>query len=236
MAFTVEEISASHTEDIGREDLRCPSARAGLEYEENPSRRNFKRVSERPIPEFTASDEQLRLVVAQTAYSRFRSGPWERIPDDLTADPVGLVAIAGIRFESLKDKQPNFLTVLNTTRDYVSILSASAYLFWRAGLNCIEIADELQVRPVDIRAAVTRLRYNAMRLGFSIKRTKRFRERAVCPTGSLDWYARLALANARPEVIERRRVGMKTPAARAAQSARAKAMNLERFLKTVAWG
>jgi hypothetical protein len=255
MAFSVDDISASHDAATARESLRSPYAKAGLEYAENPGRQTFKRITCRYIPDFTVNDFELRIVVAQTAYTHFRSSlPWKRIPEEMIVDPPALTRLIAERLEKKSISRPDFLSRFNTTKDYVACLSAVAYLKWRTGLHNDEIATYLQI-PVDVVARLAwRLRCNARRLGMPVKCW-------VPPKGpSRSESARKAYENkpalrqlarehgkkvcqkrwSRPGEKERHSAAIKTAWSqnaerRAAASARAKAMNLKRFLKTVAW-
>src|SRR5258708_22544469 len=170
MAFRTDEIRASLTEDTGREDLRSPYARAGLEYAENPGRTTFKRISLRYIPDFSANDFELGIGVAQTAYSHFRrSLPWKRVPEVLTIDPPALARLIAERLDKQSNSRPDFLNKFNTAKDYVACLSAVAYFKWRVRLHSNEIAEYLRIPVGMVHFLVWRLLYNAHRLGMAVR-------------------------------------------------------------------
>jgi hypothetical protein len=185
MAYTLDEIRGVREEEIER--LKLPlsdETRAGLEHHyldsgTNPGRSKFKKISLRDIPDFTANDHQLRIVVAQTAYNRFhkrnRSLGWERIPEVLTIDPARLNLIITERLDKQSVNRPDLLTKFNTSKDYVACLSAVAYLKWRVGLHHDEIAQCLNVPVNIVQFMAWRLRYNASKLGMPIRRKATYR-------------------------------------------------------------
>ncbi len=257
MAFRDDEILESLAEDTGREDLHSPYAKAGLDYAVNPGRSTFKqKISLRPIPDFTKDDFELRIVVAQTAYSHFRrSVPWQRVPETLTIDPPQLAKLIAERLEQQSKSRPDFLSRFNTTKDYVACLSAVAYLHWRVGWRHQEIADYLRISKDMVRELNWRMRVNAARLGMPVKcwlPPKALLSRSEAAKKAYEKWPELRERQsergrkncekrwARPG--ERQRFAADTkkrwandPERRRRASERAKAMNLQRFLKTVAY-
>jgi hypothetical protein len=288
MAYTVEEIRVTREEETKREKLPLSDeTRAGLEHHyfasgTNPGRSSFARISLRDIPDFTANDFQLRIVVAQTAYNRLakhgRSLEWERIPELLTIDPQRLSLLILERLDKQSVNRPDLLTKFNTSKDYVACLSAVAYLKWRVGLHHDEIAQCLNVPVGMVQHMSWRLRFNAAKLGMTIRRKASYRGPKPHMTDE-EFRARMQEVAARPGHKEKQSAGLKkawtpeykaaqhakgrwkntgsrkgvskpwkptrksikgipqpwTPERKAAYAARRKQIELERFLKTVAW-
>lgn len=176
MAYSVDEIHLAREEETKREKLPLSDeTRAGLEHHyrddaANPGRRKFKVQSRREIPDFTANDFELRIVIAQAAYSHFRrSLPWKRVPELLIVDPPELTRLIAARLDEQATARPNQLSSFNTTKDYVACLSAVAYLKWRLGWHGAEIANYIKIPINFVYELSGRLRYNASRLGMPMK-------------------------------------------------------------------
>jgi hypothetical protein len=256
MAYALEDIRDVHAEEIERPKIPLSAeTRAGLEHHyrdggTNPGRSTFKRISLRDIPDFTRNDHQLRIVVAQTAYSHFRTGkPWERIPEVLTVDPVALTCLIAERLDKYFTTRPDYLS-FNTTKDYVACLSAVAYFKWRIGLHHNEIATCLQIHVEVVNRLSVRLRASAFRLGMPVKfsplpRNGRKRGEVVKEMWQDPEYRALQSTNfkkawADPEKRARKLAAMRNPEViekrRKLQSQTMKEICLKKFLKTVAWG
>ncbi len=153
--------------DAPRVNLK-PHARQGLVFRETHS----GKIKYSAIPDFSTDDWHLRIVVAQTAWIHLHKGPWKRCPETFCVDHAGLVKLLAERLDTLSKKDQRLLTRFNTTKDYVAVLSACAYLKWRMRWQTGAIANELHIPVRIVSNLLNRLKNNAIRLGFPVKRNK----------------------------------------------------------------
>lgn len=178
-----DEKSASHFDPFAFDNprLRMVSEKSKLTFADvgNMHVQRHK-VSDRRrhfTPAFANNDAQLRLVLAQRAWSFVH--PQSRVPDDVACDREKLeklcaekIARDRKRFDARSPYDPQWVNLGHAVLTgekrggYLGLRARVAILSWRLGWDCCTIAEDCQMSPQLVRQILCRLCVIARGLGF----------------------------------------------------------------------
>jgi AraC-like DNA-binding protein len=141
-------------------------------------RKQFHEQRRKFTPLFAMNDSQLRLVLAQAAWSFAHNGHYSRMPDDLANDWRALEALCAKRtaqnrigYKDSTDRQRQLAwkgILLNEHFGYLALRAKVATLAWKMGYSHSEVSAEFNgdVSLCHVRQILARLCAVARRLGF----------------------------------------------------------------------
>jgi hypothetical protein len=160
--------------------VRMVSEQSRLTFSDIEFMHRFRRaetVRRRFTPAFANSDEQLRLVLAQQAWSFAHLG-CSCVPDDVACDREQLEALCAARIASARRRfdrmSPNTaqwqnlgnLVLSGERQGYLGLRARVAVLAWRLGWNSCEVAADCRITPQLVRQILARLCFTARKFGF----------------------------------------------------------------------
>jgi hypothetical protein len=130
-------------------------------------------------PEFSKSDEELKLVIAQQGYSyalmnlrekKAFYGGKQRVPNGFVLNRESLETLVNQATTTIKNRDSEFqgkdrhVIQCEKHGGYLALRTAIAYKSWRLYKDCTSIAEEMGLSPVGVRQILCRLCQTARRL------------------------------------------------------------------------